>query len=197
MTIYSFDIFLYHFDPVSCSMSHSKCCFVTSIQISQKAGKVVWNPHLFKNFPQFVVIHTVKVFSIVNEAEVDAFLDFFFFFLLFLWSKRCWQFDNWFLSVHFSSVAQSCLTLCDLMDCRTHGLPVHHQLLKFIQTHVHWGSDAIQPSHPLVSPSPPTVNLSQNQGLFKTVSSSHWVAKVLEFQLQHQTFQWIFRTDFL
>ena len=82
-------------------------------------------------------------------------------------------------SVRFSSVAQSCLTLCDPMDCSTPGLPVHHQLLEFTQTHVHWVSDAIQPSHPLPSPSPPAFNLSQNQGLFKWVSSLHQVAKVL------------------
>ena len=94
-------------------------------------------------------------------------------------------------------VAQSCLTLCDPMDCSMPGLPVHHQLPEFTQTHVHWASDAIQPSHPLLSPSPPTFNLSQHQGLFKWVSSSHQVARVLEFQLQHQSFQWIFRTDFL
>ena len=91
--------------------------------------------------------------------------------------------------VQFSSVIQSCPTLCDPMDCSTPGLPVHHQLPEFTQTHVHCVSDAIQPSHPLSSPSPPTFNLSQNQGLFKWVSSSHQVAKVLEFQLQHQSFQ--------
>ena len=99
--------------------------------------------------------------------------------------------------VQFSSVAQSCPTLCDPMDCSTPGLPVHHQLLEFTETHVHWVSDAIQPFHPLLSPFPPTFNLSQYQGLFKWVSTSHQVAKVLKFQLQHQSFQWIFRTDFL
>ena len=99
--------------------------------------------------------------------------------------------------VQFSSVTQSCLTLCDPMDRSTPGLPVHHQLPEFTQTHVHWVSDAIQPYHPLSSPSPPALNLSQHQGLFKWVSSSHQVAKLLEFQLQHQSFQWIFRTDFL
>ena len=71
------------------------------------------------------------------------------------------------------------------------GLPVHHHLLKFTQTYVHWVGDAIQPSHPLSSPSPPAFNLSQHQGLFKWVSSSPQVAKVLEFQLQHQSFQWV------
>ena len=76
------------------------------------------------------------------------------------------------------------------------GLPVHHQLLEFTQTHVHLVGDAIQPSHPLSSPSP-AFNLCQHQGLFQWVSSLHQVAKVLEFQLQHQSFQWIFRTDFL
>ena len=97
----------------------------------------------------------------------------------------------------FNSVAQSCPTLCDPMDCSTPGLPVHHQLLEFTQTHVHWVGDAIQPSHPLSSPSLPTFNLSQHQGLFQWVTSSHQVAKVLEFQLQHQSFQLIFRNDFL
>ena len=99
------------------------------------------------------------------------------------------------ISFQFSSVAQSCLTLCNPMNHSTPGLPVHHQLLEFTQTHVHRVGDAIQPSHPLSSPSPPALNLSQHQGLFKWVSSSHQVAKVLEFQLQHQSFQWIFRTD--
>ena len=73
--------------------------------------------------------------------------------------------------------------LCDLMDCSMPGLPVYHQLPEFTQTHVHRVGDAIQPSHPLSSPSPPTFNLSQHQGLFQGVSSSHQVAKVLEFQL--------------
>ena len=101
------------------------------------------------------------------------------------------------LPVQFSSVAQLCPALCDPMDCSTPGLPVHHQLLEFTQTYVHWVSDAIQPSHPLLSPSPPALNLFQHQGLFKWVSSSHQVAKGLKFQLQHQSFQWIFRTDIL
>ena len=99
--------------------------------------------------------------------------------------------------IQFSSVAQSCPTLWDPMDCSTLGLPVHHQLLEFTQTHVHWVGDVIQPSHPLSSPSPPASNLFQHQALFKWVNSSHQMAKVLEFQLQHQSFQWIFRTDFL
>ena len=81
----------------------------------------------------------------------------------------------------FSSVTQSCPTLWDPMDCSTLGLPVHHQLLQFTQTHVHWVSDAIQPSHLLSCPSPPALNLSQHQGLFQWVNSSHQVAKGLEF----------------
>ena len=100
-------------------------------------------------------------------------------------------------SVQFSSVVQSCPTLCNPMECNTPGLPVHHQLPEFTQTHVHWVSDAIQPFHPLSSPSPSTFNFSQHQGLFKWVSSSHQVARVLEFQLWHQSFQWIFMSDFL
>ena len=93
-----------------------------------------------------------------------------------------------FSSVQFSS---------DTMDCSMPGFSVHHQLQEFTQTHVHWVGDAFQPSHPLLSPSPPAFNLSLHQGLFKWISSSHQVVKVLEFQLQHQSFQWIFRTDFL
>ena len=102
-----------------------------------------------------------------------------------------------FLYSQHSSVAQSYPTLCDPIDCSTPGLPVHQQLLEVTQTHVHWVGDAIQPSHPLSSSSSPTFNLSQHQGFFfHWVSSSHQMAKVLEFQLQHQSFQWIFRTDF-
>ena len=100
-----------------------------------------------------------------------------------------------FSSVQFSH--QSCPILCDPMDCSTPGLRVHHQLPEFTQTHVHWVDDAIQPSHPLLSPSPPTLNLSQHQGLFQWVSSSYQVAKILEFWLQHQSFQWTPRTDLL
>ena len=83
--------------------------------------------------------------------------------------------------VQFSSVAQLCSTLCDPVNCSMPGLPVYHHLPEFTQTHVHWVSDAIQPSHPLSSPSPPALNLSQHQGLFKWVSSSHQVAKVWSF----------------
>ena len=101
--------------------------------------------------------------------------------------------------VQFSSVTQSCLTLSDPMDCSKPGLPVHHHhhLMELAQTHVHQVGDAIQPSHSWSSPSPPAFNLSQHQGHFQWVSSLHQVAKVLEFQLQYQSFQWIFRTDFL
>ena len=99
--------------------------------------------------------------------------------------------------IQFSSVILSCLTLCSPMDCSMPGFPVHHQLPEFTQTHLHWVSDAIQPSHPLSSPSPPELNLSQHQGLFQWVSSLHQVAKVLEFQPQNQSFQWTPRTDLL
>ena len=102
-----------------------------------------------------------------------------------------------FSSVQISSVTQLCLTLCNPMNRSTPGLPAHHQLPEFTQTHVHWVSDAIKPCYPLLSPSPPTFNCSQHQGLFKWVSFSHQVAKVLEFQLQHQSFQWTPRTDLL
>ena len=86
----------------------------------------------------------------------------------------------------FSSVAQSCPTLCDPRNHSTPGFVVHHQLPEYTQTHVHWVSDAIQPSHLLSSPSPPVLNLSQHQALFQWVSSLHQMARSLEFQLQHQ-----------
>ena len=92
------------------------------------------------------------------------------------------------------SVARSCPTLCDPIDCRTSVFPVLHYLPELAQTHVHWVSDAIQPSSSVI---PFSFNLSQHQGLFQWVSSSHQVAKILELQLQHQSFQWIFRVDFL
>ena len=92
--------------------------------------------------------------------------------------------------IPFSSVAQSCPTLCDPMDCNTPGFPVHHQLPELAQTHVHRVGDGIQPSNPLSSPSPPALKLSQHQGLFQGVSSLHQVAKILEFELQLQSFQW-------
>ena len=111
-------------------------------------------------------------------------------------TKVAWESKKAFIgSSHFqfSSVTQLCPTLCNPMDCSTPGLPVP----EFTQTHVRWVGDAIQPSHPLSSPSPPAFSLSQLQGLFQWVSSLHQVAKVLEFQLQHQSFQWTPRTDLL
>ena len=111
-------------------------------------------------------------------------------------SLHCWTiWKPMFVSVQFSSVAQSCPTLCDPMNCSTPGLPVHHQLLEFTQTHVHRVGDAIQPSHPLLSPSPPAPNPSQHQGLFQWVNCSYQVTKVSEFQPQHQSCQWTLRTN--
>jgi len=103
----------------------------------------------------------------------------------FFLSEACWK--EKFCSVQFS---QSGPTLCDPMNRSTPGLPVHHHLPEFTQTHVHRVSDAIQLSHPLSSPSPPAPNPSQHQSLFQWVNSLREVAKVLEFQLQHQSFQW-------
>ena len=107
------------------------------------------------------------------------------------------QKTNSMASSPISSVQFSCSVVSDSL--RPHGrqharLPFHHQLSELAQTHVHWLRDALQPSHPLLSPSP-AFNLSQHQGIFKWVSSSHQVAKVLEFQRQYQSFQWIVRTD--
>ena len=107
----------------------------------------------------------------------------------------CWKVQA---TSQFSSVQSlSWVRLCNPMNHSTPGIPVHHQLPGFTQTHVHRVSDAIQPSHPLSSPSPPAPHPSQHQSLFQWVNSSHEVAKVLEFQLWHQSFQWTPRTDFL
>ena len=148
-------------------MSSSNCCFLTCIQISQEAVQVVWYSYLLKNFPQFIVIHTVKGFGIVNKPEIDVFLELSCLFydptdvgnlisgssVFSKISLNIWKFivhlllkpalENFELyfismcSVQFSSVSQLCSTLCDPMKCSTPGLPVHHQLLKFTQTHVH------------------------------------------------------------
>ena len=105
------------------------------------------------------------------------------------------------MSIHFiicfiyCPVAQSCTTLCDTMKCNMPGFPVLHYLLEFAQTQVHWVGDATQPSHLLLSPSPPSLNLSQHQDNFQWVHPSHQVAKVFKLQLRHQSFQWIFTVD--
>ena len=160
--MYSFS----YLGPVCCSMSSSNCCFLTCIQVSQEACQVVWYSHLFQNFPQSVVIHTVKGFGIVNKA------------------------------VQFSSVPQSCPTLCNPMNHSTPGLPV--QLLEFTQTLSWWCHPTILSSViPFSSCLQSFPDAQKHQGLFKWVSSSHQVAKILEFQLQHQSFQWTPRTDLL
>ena len=102
-----------------------------------------------------------------------------------------------FCFVLFFSVTKLCLALCDPMDCSMSGFPVLHHPPELAQTHVHRVSDAIQPSHPLSLPFPPALNPSHHQGLFQRVSSLDQVAKVLELQFRHQSFQWIFRVDFL
>ena len=119
-----------------------------------------------------------------------------FLFLISLMATLVVYFSPGYFEFQFSSVARSCPTLqsCELQHARP---PCPSPTPEPTQIHVHWVSDAIQPSHPLSSPSPPALNLSQHQALFKWVSSSHQVAKELEFQLQHQSFQWTPRTDLL
>ena len=109
-------------------------------------------------------------------------------------SSEAWVYSQWNLCC--CSITKSCLTLCDPMDCSTPGFPVLHYLPEFAQNHVHWVSDAIQPTHPLSPPSPPALSLSQRH-LFQLVGCLHQVAKVLELQLQYQSFQWIFSIAFL
>jgi len=121
------------------------------------------NIYLVSNYPLKIFIH--------HRSEDSHFV------VVKLQTDRHLQFSS------VSSVTQSCPTLCNPMNRSTPGLPVHHQLPEFTQTQVHWVSDAIQPSHPLSSPSPPAPNPSQHQSLFQWVNSLHEVAKVLEFQL--------------
>ena len=140
-------------------------------------------------------LNTVKIsYPISFTPRLDFSLDLL---EVFRWEKSCHASCFKPISQSVSSVPQSCPTLCTPMNRSTPGLPVHHQLLEFTQTHVHRVSDAIQPSHPLSSPSPPAPSPSQHQGLFQWVNSSHEVAKVLEFQFQYQSFQWTPRTDLL
>ena len=140
--------------------------------------KTVWQKLSTKSFEYSVRVSRLPLSSEVNSLDGQRV------------SALCWL--SWiigcantglFLAIQFSSVAQSCPTLCDPMNCSTPGLPVHHQLPEFTQTHIHRVGDAIQPSYPLSSPSPPALNLSQHQGLLQWVNSSHQVAKILEFQL--------------
>ena len=120
-----------------------------------------------------------------------------------VWSRHsslCFHAHHLFFSCIYlccCSVAKSSPTLCDSMDYSMTGFSALHYLPDFAQTHVHWVSDAIQWSHPLLPTPAPLLHLSQHQDLFQWIGSSHQVAKVLELQLQHQSIQWIFRTDFL
>ena len=153
------------------------------LKLETVTSQVVW---LWPDIPFWLKNIVFHILLLSKTSQINLFY--------FLNSNQHW---NTFSSVQFSSVAQSCPTLHDPMNCSTPGLPVHHQLSQFTQTHVHWVSNANQPSHPLSSPSLPAPNPCQHQGLLKWVSSSHQEAKVLEFQLQHQSFQWTPRTDLL
>ena len=135
-----------------------------------------------------------------NKSHLEAFMPYFLPFLTrveFLPILIWWVFSGIHILSCCCSVTKLCPTLWGAMDCSMPGLPVHHQLPESTQTHVHWVGDAIQPSHPLLSPSPSALNPSQHQGPFQWVSSSHQVAKVLELRLQHQSFQWTPKTDLL
>ena len=150
-----------------------------------------WRPGVWGSIGEVVREETEVRKAHVNIWIHDKTLDF----ILLTIEVECG--DIQFSSVQFSSVTQSCPTLYDSMNLSTPGLPVHHELPEYTQTHAHRVDDAIQPSHPLSSPSPPAPNPPQHQGLFQWVNSSHGVVKVLEFQLHHQSVQWIPRTDLL
>ena len=143
------------------------------------------------SFPALCLIFIRRIFSISSKVHAR-------------FSKRRDFCAAWSSPILFYSAAQfspvqslSRVWLCNPMNRSIAGLPVHRQLLEFTQTHIHRVGDAIQPSHPLSSPSPPAPNPSQHQGFFQWVNSSNEVAKVLKFQLQHQSFQWTPRIDLL
>ena len=138
---------------------------------------------VFKRYMKYILLLDI---IIIHERSISLFGN---------TDSKGWNYSKY--KVQFSSVAQSCLTLCNPMSRSTPGLPVHHQLPEFTETHVHRFGDAIQPSHPLSSPSPPTPNPSQHQSLFQWVKSSHEVAKVVQFQLSHHSFQRYPRADLL
>ena len=160
--------------------------FITSLFITAKTLKQPRCPSAEKWIRKLWYIYTMDYFSTIKKSsnEVDETGAYY---TEWIKSERKTpiQYINalYGISVQFSSVAQLCLTLCNHMNCSTPGLPVHHRLPEFTQTHVHPVSDAIQPSHPLSSPSPLAPNLSQHQSLFQWVNSLHEVAKVLELQL--------------
>ena len=114
-----------------------------------------------------------------------------------LTSPTSWEVRKLKRDICCCSVSQSCPSLWNSVDCSTPGFPVLHHFPELAQTHAHWVSDTIQPSHLLSFRSPPAFNLSRHQGLFQWVSSSHQMAKGVELQLQHQSLQWILRIDFL
>ena len=142
-----------------CSIVHNFCCIILKINLPYKESiltrkKKWWSPEILRNIVQSAWIKIVKARMGIQQVHAIAHV-----------------FISKFYSVQFSH-----LVVADTLqpiDCSTSGLHVHHQLLEFTQTHVHWVGDAIQPSHPLLSPSPPTFSLSQHQGLFKWVSSSN------------------------
>ena len=138
---------------------------------------------ILKPEPRLTLSLSLSPWGEVQKAFCPSFLPLYFLSLSVSYSFSSNSHPYSIQSVQFSSVAQSCLTLCNPINRSTPGLPVHHQLLELTQTHIHRVGDAIQPPHPLSSPSPPAPNPSQHQSLFQWVNSSHQVAKVLEFQL--------------
>ena len=168
-----------------------ECLFLVRISLLKwKWDKLIMSELLFQKL--FINNHGISI-------DIDKGQEFHGYWCLYT-GRKPWEREDMFPVIQFSSVQLlSCvwLILRDPMNHSTPGLPVYHQLPEFTQTHVHWVGNAIQPRHPLSSPSPPTFNLSQHQGVFQWVSSSYQVAKILEFQLQHQSFQWTPRTYLL
>ena len=180
------------------------CCYKSNRKICRLDPSQAFNSQQ-QDFCHITVMSSMPKRVLCTQEALSKYLLNFLFLGLMIIFYMCWALTltqalvecSYTQKVLFSSVTQSCPILCDPMNRSTPDLPVHYQLPEITQTQVHRVGDVIQPYHPLSSPSPPAPNPSQHQGLFQRVSSSHEVAKVLEFQLQHQSFQWTPRTDLL
>ena len=207
-------------EPIFCSMFCSNCCFLTYTQIFQETGKVIWYSHLFKNFPQFFVIHTVKGFGIVNEA--DVFLEFSWFFDFptdvgnlisgsSAFSKT--SLSIWKLTVHkllWRRISINLIYSVDVVVVQslnpvplfvTSWTVAQRLLCPPLSPRICSDSWPLSwwcylTSDTLLTTSPFAFNITQHESLIQWVDSSHQVAKVLKLQCRHQPFQWILKVDF-
>ena len=178
-------------------MSEKDCdsCILSPLPAYLQSSSVLLSPPPCKVFQYKFVKKRTWIFVCLCPLMISLLYQLFIFpFLFHLIENICWEFTIWLCTLLVSYLSSQfslhlCPTLRNSIDFSMRGFPVRHQLLEPTQTNVHWVGDAIHPSHPLLSPSPPAFNVSQHQGLFQWIGSSHHVARLLEFHLQHQSFQ--------